>query len=296
MRSPPQYRLGQRPDRDYGRVDRGGRRGRAGEAEVDEGLVDDDGGAGAAGGAQHGASFGVCYQGSGRVVEVGDQVREPGRVLPKRCLQGFDVPATGRQRHRQQPCGARADRVDRARVGGQLGEDPVPGAGQQPEQQVKRVQGAVGDQDLAGVGRHAAGGEPRGDRPRAAAARQPGRSRCRRSAAAGARPPRRRHRRSPSAGPGGVAQVRSMRIGRSRWRRPARDGARCPGAGRDGGEAARAGAAGQVAVGAQGAVRGGHRRPAQAERRGQVPLGRHRAPTAIRPSRTSELSASASAA
>ena len=90
---PAPDRLGQRTDRDHGGVERGGRRPRAGEAQLDERLVDDDGRAGmpGAGGARRVAA--LADKRAGRIVEVGDQERQSGQGLAQRRLQFTHLPA-----------------------------------------------------------------------------------------------------------------------------------------------------------------------------------------------------------
>ena len=78
------------------------------------------------------------HQRAGRVVEVGDEVGQPRRGLAQRGPHRGDVPAAaGRHRHGDESRADAAHAVDRAGVGGQLGQHPVARADQQLQQQVE---------------------------------------------------------------------------------------------------------------------------------------------------------------
>ena len=71
----------------------------------------------------------------GRVLVVGDQVREPRRGLAQRRREHLEVPAVVEQRHRHRPRADGADGVERRGVGRVLDEHAVARAGEHAQQQ-----------------------------------------------------------------------------------------------------------------------------------------------------------------
>ena len=136
------------------------------QRQVHEGLVDHQVGAGLRGGGDEPLPQRRGHQVAGRVLELRDQVRQPGPGLPQGAQQQLVVPArvVEAQPVRDDPGPAGGERGQRVRVGGRLHQRRAAGRQDQPDHQVQRVLGAVGDHDLFGAGGQAPGGVERGDR------------------------------------------------------------------------------------------------------------------------------------
>ena len=190
-------RLAHRADRDHGlarRVERGdGRLGRAVEVQADDRLVDDQRRPRRAGQRDEPLAVRGAHREAGRVLVVGDQVRERGRGLAERRGEHLDVPAVVEHRHGHGPRAARTHGVERGGVGRVLDDDAIARAGQHAQEQRQRVQRARGRRGS---------GRPSSARPAATDTRRSPRA-----------APAARRRRSP--GRAGAAGAR-------RWPRPAR--------------------------------------------------------------------------
>ncbi|CAK7283937.1 hypothetical protein SGPA1_21912 [Streptomyces misionensis JCM 4497] len=141
------------------------RRGRGHvERDVRDRLVDDQPGAGRPRVRDDPLPLLARHQPARRVLEVRDQIREPGCRLPQRRPEQLRVPAVLRHRHRrgakpQLPYDGQGVGVRRV-----LHRDPVAGPSQQGERERHRLLRARRDQDLLGQRRQSAACVPLGDR------------------------------------------------------------------------------------------------------------------------------------
>ena len=205
----------------------------------------------------------------GRVLVVGDHVREPRRGLAQRRRQHLEVPAVRQHRHRDGPGADR--RGSRRAPRGSSGARPARGRrGRTSTRRSRRerVQRARGDEHLVGRGRRAARGQVRGDRRAQdgqAGGVVAGAGQVTRELGGGGR--ERGVQDALGRRAGGAAEVDHAVAGRAgRGATPGVGGQLRPRAG--------AAAAGQEALVAQRGVRGGRRRAAHAERLGQLALAR----------------------
>ena len=105
--------------------------GRIGTVEVQagDGLVDHQRRPRRAGERDELLALGGGHREPGRVLVVGDHVRERGRGLAQRRRQHLQVPAVREHRHRHRPGADRPDRVERRRIARVLDQHAVAGAG-----------------------------------------------------------------------------------------------------------------------------------------------------------------------
>ncbi|CAM5672071.1 hypothetical protein SCYAM73S_03518 [Streptomyces cyaneofuscatus] len=237
-------------------------------------LVDDQDGAGGAGGVDQVPPLLLVGEGAGRVVEVGHHIGEPGRGVPQRLAPPVHVPAADALLHRDRDeAGARlTHQLEDVGVRRGLDRDPFAAACEEVADGVDGTHRAGGDHDLFGHGRDAERGVAVGDR--LSQRGQPGRVVAVRVGIGR----QLLHRPLEGAGqPGlgggqrGAAEVdhRAERLRGQRFEAPG--GQRVPG--RDGGPAARAAPRLQEPLRAQRLVGGGDGGAADGEGEGEFTFG-----------------------